>query len=29
MTSEDDEWTWKFAPRAADQFDGLDVHMQD
>jgi mRNA interferase RelE/StbE len=28
MTSEND-WTWKFAPRAADQFDGLDAHMQD
>ena len=28
MTSEDD-WTWKFAPRAADQFDSLDAHMQD
>ena len=29
MTSEDAEWTWKFAPRAADQFDSLDPHMQD
>jgi mRNA-degrading endonuclease RelE of RelBE toxin-antitoxin system len=23
------EWTWKFAPRAATQFDGLDTHVQD
>ena len=29
MASENDEWTWKFAPQAADQFDGLDVHIQD
>lgn len=29
MTSEDAAWTWKFAPRAADQFDGLDHHVQD
>ncbi|PSP87270.1 toxin [Halobacteriales archaeon QS_4_69_34] len=29
MTSEDREWTWKLAPRAADQFDGLDPHVQD
>jgi mRNA-degrading endonuclease RelE of RelBE toxin-antitoxin system len=28
MTSEA-EWTWKFAPRAATQFDGLDTHVQD
>jgi mRNA interferase RelE/StbE len=28
MTSEDD-WTWKFTPRAADQFDSLDPHVQD
>ena len=27
MTSED--WTWAFAPRAADQFDDLDGHVQD
>jgi len=27
MTS--DGWTWSFAPRAADQFDGLDPHVQD
>ena len=27
MTSE--EWTWAFTPRAADQFDGLDGHVQD
>lgn len=28
MTS-DQEWTWKFAPRAAEQFDDLDPHVQD
>lgn len=28
MTS-DDDWTWKFTPRAADQFDSLDPHVQD
>jgi len=28
MTS-DQEWTWTFAPRAADQFDTLDPHVQD
>ena len=28
MTS-DEDWTWKFTPRAADQFDGLDHHVQD
>lgn len=28
MTSERD-WTWKFAPRAAAQFDRLDTHVQD
>jgi mRNA interferase RelE/StbE len=28
MTSED-EWTWKFAPRATDQFDNLTSHIQD
>ncbi|MDF9744487.1 type II toxin-antitoxin system RelE family toxin [Natrinema salsiterrestre] len=28
MTS-DEEWTWKFTPRAADQFDGLEPHTQD
>jgi mRNA-degrading endonuclease RelE of RelBE toxin-antitoxin system len=27
MASED--WTWKFTPRAADQFDTLDPHIQD
>lgn len=27
MTSE--EWIWAFAPRAADQFDDLDGHVQD
>jgi mRNA interferase RelE/StbE len=25
----DDDWTWKLAPRAADQFDSLDPHVQD
>lgn len=28
MVSEED-WTWKFSPRAATQFDGLDTHIQD
>lgn len=28
MSSEAD-WSWAFAPRAADQFDSLDVHVQD
>ncbi|OAQ53694.1 hypothetical protein HTG_05390 [Natrinema mahii] len=28
MTSNDD-WTWKFTPRAADQFDRLESHVQD
>ena len=28
MPSEDG-WIWKFAPRAADQFDSLDPHVQD
>lgn len=28
MTSEQD-WTWKFTPRAADQFDDLSPHIQD
>jgi len=28
MTSEDD-WTWKFTPEAADQFQQLDTHAQD
>ena len=28
MTS-NDEWTWKFSPRAAAQFDELDHHVQD
>jgi mRNA-degrading endonuclease RelE of RelBE toxin-antitoxin system len=27
MTS--DDWIWKFTPRAADQFDSLDPHVQD
>jgi mRNA-degrading endonuclease RelE of RelBE toxin-antitoxin system len=27
MTSE--AWTWRFTPRAADQFDGLETHVQD
>jgi len=25
----DGDWTWTFTPRAADQFDGLDPHVQD
>ena len=25
----DDDWTWKFAPRVADQFESLDPHVQD
>lgn len=29
MASEDRDWTWKFAPRAADQFEGLEGHAQD
>ncbi|POG55147.1 MULTISPECIES: type II toxin-antitoxin system RelE family toxin [Haloferax] len=28
MVSEED-WTWKFSPRAANQFKGLDTHVQD
>ena len=28
MASEGD-WIWKFAPRAADQFESLDPHIQD
>lgn len=24
-----EEWSWKFTPRAADQFDSLDPHVQD
>ena len=28
MTS-DADWTWKFTSRAADQFDGLELHIQD
>lgn len=28
MTGEGN-WTWKFAPRAASQFEGLDPHVQD
>lgn len=28
MTSEED-WAWTFTPRATDQFDGLDPHVQD
>ena len=28
MSSEGD-WTWEFAPRAADQFESLDAHAQD
>lgn len=30
MASDDgDAWTWKFAPRAVDQFDDLEHHVQD
>jgi mRNA-degrading endonuclease RelE of RelBE toxin-antitoxin system len=29
MASEDDDWTWKFAPRAAQQFEKLEYHVQD
>jgi mRNA-degrading endonuclease RelE of RelBE toxin-antitoxin system len=29
MTSDGEDWTWKFASRAAGQFDGLDAHAQD
>lgn len=25
----DEDWTWKFTSRAADQFDELDPHVQD
>ncbi len=25
----DGDWNWTFTPRAADQFDGLDPHVQD
>ncbi|KMT45609.1 hypothetical protein EL22_28840 [Halostagnicola sp. A56] len=25
----DEDWTWKFTPHAADQFAGLDPHVQD
>jgi mRNA-degrading endonuclease RelE of RelBE toxin-antitoxin system len=28
MTNKGD-WSWTFVPRAADQFDSLDVHVQD
>jgi mRNA-degrading endonuclease RelE of RelBE toxin-antitoxin system len=28
MPSEED-WSWKFAPRAADRFDSLGLHVQD
>lgn len=24
-----DDWTWTFTPRAADQFDNLETHVQD
>ena len=27
--TDDDEWVWTFTPRAADQFDALDPHVQD
>lgn len=29
MSSEGEEWVWKFAPRAAKQFDDLEHHVQD
>ena len=29
MPSDADDWTWKFAPRAANQFEGFDAHTQD
>ncbi len=29
MGTEDTEWTWKFTPRAATQFEDLDHHVQD
>lgn len=25
----EEDWTWKFSPRAANQFKGLDTHVQD
>ena len=25
----EDDWSWTFAPRAADRFDSLDPHVQD
>lgn len=28
MTSEN-EWSWKFTPRAADQYESLETHIQD
>lgn len=29
MTSNDETWTWTFAPRAAKQFDSFERHVQD
>lgn len=29
MMPSDGNWSWKFAPRAADQFESLDLHAQD
>jgi mRNA interferase RelE/StbE len=29
LASDDESWTWKFAPRAADQFEVLEHHVQD
>lgn len=29
MPSEGGEWTWTFAPRAAEQFEGCEHHVQD
>ena len=27
--TDNEDWTWKFTPRAADQFEDLDPHVQD
>ena len=29
MPSDKADWTWKFTPRAAEGFGGLDTHVQD
>lgn len=29
MAGDDDEWRWTFAPRAANQFENLEHHVQD